>query len=51
MKLLELCKYCESIDVDCEICEYMEECDNLSNGLESESPYSLKKMFDDDIEL
>jgi len=51
MKLLELCEYCKSINIDCDICEHTEECDNLSNGLESESPYSLRKMFDDNIEL
>lgn len=51
MKIRELAKYCESIDIDCDICEHKKECEDFNNRMKEISPYGMIEMADNGIEL
>ena len=48
MKIRELAKYCESINIDCDVCENKKECDDFQYKLEDISPCGLVEMIDED---
>jgi hypothetical protein len=51
MKFSELAKYCESICIDCDVCEHQKECKHMLEHLEDMSPKGVKEMVEEDIEL
>ena len=51
MKIRELAKYCESIDIDCDVCANKKECDDFQYRLEDMSPFGVVGMIDNNIDL
>ena len=51
MKIRELAKYCESIDIDCDVCENKKECDDFQYRLEDISPFGVVGMIDNNIDI
>lgn len=48
MKLSEMAKYCESIKINCDICENKDSCSRMLNFLEDQSPYGVVKAVKED---
>lgn len=51
MNIRELGAYCKSTEVDCDKCEYTEECATFQGKLEDISPYGLIELLEKNIEL
>ena len=51
MKVSELCDYCESIEVDCDVCKHKSECDNFQHLIEYDSPCGIRNTFEKDYEI
>lgn len=51
MKIRDLAKYCDSININCDICEHKRECESMQAFLEDLSPYGVVKLVvkDEDI--
>jgi len=51
MKFKDLAKYCRSIDIDCGICEYKDECELFTSAIENASPAIIVEMVEDNKEF
>ena len=51
MKIRELAKYCESIDIDCDKCEHKKECQKLAYELDEISAIGVVELIDSNKEL
>lgn len=51
MKFSELANYCESIDINCDVCEHQKECKHMLTHLEDLSPKGVREMVEKDMEL
>lgn len=51
MKIKDLAKYCESINIDCYKCEKTKECKIFQENLEDISPYGLIDLIEKNKEI
>ena len=48
VSLSKLAEYCQSIEINCDICEHQKECAKMLSSLEDISPYGLIKKVKED---
>ena len=48
MKLSEMSKYCESIKINCDVCQHKGSCNRMTSFLEEQSPYGVVKAVKED---
>lgn len=48
MKFSELAKYCEEIDIDCDICTCTENCKNYFDYIEDRTPAGILELVKSD---
>lgn len=51
MKLVQLANYCETIEINCDICEHKKECEIFTYKLEEISPFGLIDLVNKNPEL
>lgn len=51
IKLSELGKYCESIEIDCDKCEKRDSCKRMVDYMEDQSPVGIIKAVKEDMEF
>lgn len=51
MKLTKLAEYCNSIYIDCDICEHRNECDAFVSYIEDASPAMIVEIVEEDKEF
>ena len=51
MKFLELARYCEKIDIDCDRCDHQKECAKFAEYLEEASPIAIVGMVENNLDL
>lgn len=51
MKLSELAKYCEEIEIDCDRCNFKATCKRMVDYMEDQSPVGIIKAVQEDMEF
>lgn len=51
IRIKELAKYCNLINIDCYICEKKDACDSFMNRIEDISPIGIVELVNSDKEI